>query len=277
MSPAGTLLLTVLFGLLSTSSTLNILGLFPHPGKSHFDVFEPLLKALVDQGHNLTVISHFPRKTPLERYADISLQGDTDILLNVINIDDFPKNRLVYYASPIFLVKMAKESCKGLHTKQVQQFLKEDHKFDLIITEMFNSECFLGFVHKYQIPFVGLSSCTIMPWTNTRFGNPSHPAYIPVNLLPYSDRMSFLERIENTLYYVYSEILFKYFMEAPGYVEAKKVFGDDLPRLGDIASNVSLLLVNSHFSLNLPRPMVPNIIEVGGMFLPKVKTLPQVR
>ncbi|GLV33061.1 UDP-glycosyltransferase family 36 member D1 [Carabus blaptoides fortunei] len=274
MSPAPTLLLTVVFGLLSTASALNILGLFPHPGKSHFDVFEPLLQALASKGHNLTVISHFPRRTSLERYTDVSLRGDTDILLNAISIEDFPKSRLVSYSSIGFLIHAAKESCKGLHTKEVQQFLKEDHKFDLIITEMFNTECFLGFVHKYQIPFVGLSSCTLMPWTSKRFGNPTNPAYIPANLLPFSHRMSFLERVENTMFYVMANILFEYFMENPGYVEARKAFGDELPRLDTVASNVSLLLVNTHFSLNLPRPLVPNIIEVGGMYLPKRKALP---
>lgn len=59
--------------LLHSVCSLRILGLFPHLGKSHFDVFEPLLKELAIKGHNVTVVSHFPLKTPLKNYEDISL------------------------------------------------------------------------------------------------------------------------------------------------------------------------------------------------------------
>lgn len=268
--------LLLLFSVLSPCLCLNILGLFPHPGKSHFDVFEPLLKALAERGHNLTVIGHFPLKTPLPQYKDISLRGDTDILVDIIDVDALPKGRLIYYFSPLLLVSLARNSCKGLRAEKLQDFLKTKQKFDLIITETFNTDCFLGFAHKFNVPFIGLSSCTIMPWSNTRFGNPMNPSYIPVNLLPYSDQMTFIERVENTLYYIYSEILFNYGMESDSYIEAKKYFGDDLPPLQNIAKNISLMLVNTHFSLNLPRPIVPNIIEIGGMFLRTPKKLPQV-
>lgn len=30
-------------------------------------------------------------------------------------------------------------------------------------------------------------------------------------------------------------------------------------------SNVALVLLNSHFSINAPRPYVPNMIEIGGI------------
>lgn len=51
----------------------KILGLFPHPGVSHFNAFQPILKGLADAGHEITVISHFPEKNPPANYKDMPL------------------------------------------------------------------------------------------------------------------------------------------------------------------------------------------------------------
>lgn len=41
--------------------------------------------------------------------------------------------------------------------------------------------------------------------------------------------------------------------------------------------NVSLILLNSHFTAQLPRPYLPNVIEVGGMHIKsKANKLPTV-
>lgn len=40
----------------------NILGVFPLPGKSHFVMFERLMKRLAEKGHNVDVATHFPSK-----------------------------------------------------------------------------------------------------------------------------------------------------------------------------------------------------------------------
>jgi UDP:flavonoid glycosyltransferase YjiC (YdhE family) len=42
-------------------------------------------------------------------------------------------------------------------------------------------------------------------------------------------------------------------------------FPNPKPSLGEAMKNVSLVLLNSHFTLNYPRPYVPNMIEVGGL------------
>lgn len=61
--------------LLASSNSLayNILGIFVHPGKSHFDMFQPMVQGLADNGHNLTVISMFPEANPPANYRDVVL------------------------------------------------------------------------------------------------------------------------------------------------------------------------------------------------------------
>lgn len=51
----------------------RILAIFPHFGASHWYSFRPLVEELAQRGHDVTVLSPFPRKTPLKNYRDISL------------------------------------------------------------------------------------------------------------------------------------------------------------------------------------------------------------
>lgn len=47
-------------------------------------------------------------------------------------------------------------------------------------------------------------------------------------------------------------------------------FPNPKPSLDDAMKNVNLVLLNSHFSLNYPRPYVPNMVEVGGLHINRV-------
>lgn len=156
--------------ILQTGLSLNILGLFPHPAISHFKVFQPLLRELAHRGHNLTIISPFPLKEPIPGYNDISLAKDTKIIMNAINMDSFKKSIFRYYLSPLFIANMAESICEKLKSETMLDFLKNEDTFHLIITEVFCNDCFMGFIYKYKVPVVGLSSTMVMPYNNGFFG-----------------------------------------------------------------------------------------------------------
>lgn len=44
------------------------------------------MKALAEAGHEVTVVSHFPNKEPIENYKDEALTGKQD-LKNFVNLD----------------------------------------------------------------------------------------------------------------------------------------------------------------------------------------------
>lgn len=77
---------------------LRILGLFPHPGHSHFFVFQPVLRALADAGHDVTVVSRFPEKNPPPNYKDLTLTGMHE-LVNGINLEVSYVNNEYKYAN----------------------------------------------------------------------------------------------------------------------------------------------------------------------------------
>ncbi|KAF2881521.1 hypothetical protein ILUMI_24655 [Ignelater luminosus] len=267
----------VLFHFWTTINGYKILGLFPHPGKSHFDAFRPLLKALAEKGHEVTVISYFPQKNPMKNYKDIDINGELKLHTHAVNVDDFTGARYEKYILPIVLAYFGYRSCDdGLSNKDLHEFLKTKPKFDIVLAEFFNSQCFLGIVHQLNNPpIIGLSSCIVMPWHSIAFGHSSNPAYIPNSFMPFSTHMTFFERVENTVLYLFHQAIFKFLIDIPGQWQARKHLGNDIPDLNDIATNSSLILVNNHFTYTSSRPLVPGYIEVGGMFIGKPKKLPQ--
>jgi hypothetical protein len=72
------------------------------------------------------------------------------------------------------------ETCdKMLSFHKVQELLKSEEKFDLVITETFLTDCFLPFVHKFIAPNIVVTFCVMFPWSNDHMGNPDNPSYIP--------------------------------------------------------------------------------------------------
>ena len=51
---------------------------------------------------------------------------------------------------------------------------------------------------------------------------------------------------------------------------------DDMPSIAAIEHTTSLVLLNQHFGINYPRPLMPNLVKVGGMHVLPPKKLPQV-
>lgn len=87
LMPHGILVLAT-FMFLSPSPIvgLRVLGLFPHPGVSHFHFFKPIMQVLAAHGHNVTVVSHFPDPNPPPNYKDLTLTG-LDMMHNSVDLD----------------------------------------------------------------------------------------------------------------------------------------------------------------------------------------------
>lgn len=259
------------------SNGYKILGIFPHGGKSHFNMFVPILRELARRGHEVTVISHFPEKQPLPNYTDISLVGAGDIDLNTTPVSMIEE--IGYFRDikeHMLVLESGKNNCEGLNFPQIQSFIKSNKKFDIIIQEYFNSDCFLALNYIFKAPSIAITSSQILPWNTDRFGIPVNPSYIPVNLLTFSDHMTFFERVINTVGYFVHTYILPGMYSSIGESAVRKYISDDLPPLESIAKNTSLFLTNAHFSINKPRPLPPNVIEIAGAHLGKPKPLPTV-
>ncbi|CAH0561451.1 unnamed protein product [Brassicogethes aeneus] len=267
----------VLYLLVSSVSALNILVLFPHPGASHFYVFEPMFKTLAARGHSLTIVSYAPKKTAVENIRDVGLDENLRSFQEVIHFEMLAKSRKVMWFESNNLGNFARKSCEAAYDNDnLKKFLKEENKFDVILMEFFNSNCLNGLIHKYKAPVIGLSSCQMMPWHGRYFGTQDNPAYTPTTFMDYTDKLTFIERVENTIMKLYCIFTFDYIITPHGNELSKKHWGIDLEEKENILYNTSLMLLNTHPVLNLARSYPPNVIEIGGIHVPsETKKLPK--
>lgn len=253
----------------------RILAVLPFHGKSHFFVYEPLLLELARRGHELTVISHFPREKPVARYTDIDVRNinAAEIKLNLTEFLEYGLEPSKVVEEMMYYVKCFESILKN---KQVQNLISSTIKFDLIISEIFVSDMFIGFSHRFQAPLVEMISSIVIPWASDRFGIPDNPSYIRTYINQGAGSMSFYERTWNTFEYLLTKCFYSYIITKTDDRISKQQFGKETPSVEEMMKKTSLFLVNSHFSINGARPFPPQVVEVGGIHLKSAKPLPQV-
>jgi len=258
------------------ASAARILGVFPHQGYSHHMVFMPYLRTLADRGHDVHVISNFESSHP--KITDISIAGSMSMPNNNITMPDNPGHFGIVKTLKIMigLYYMSKTTESLFDVPAVRNLLDDQTaSFDLVIAEHFNSELPLGFAAKYRAPFVLLSSCSLPPWTMSLVGQPLQIAYKPSMLSGLPERMDLGQRLINTAVTVVSVAVFRLINRSWSQQTLRKRMDLDVS-LDELASNVSLVLVNTHWSLNGVSPTVAAVKETGGMHIMPPKQLPIV-
>jgi glucuronosyltransferase len=166
-----------------------------------------------------------------------------------------------------------------LQQKTVQDLIhSSDQEFDLIVTEAYSNDYVLGFAHKFKAPIVQIVSYGGSSWMGDWVGNPNPYSYVPDPFQNFSDRMDLWQRILNTLGNTVQKLTRHFYFLPRQQALLEKYFSDyaPLPSISDLDSSTSLLLVNHHFSISYPRPLLPNIVQVGGMHIKPAKKLPEV-
>jgi hypothetical protein len=113
----------------------------------------------------------------------------------------------------------------------------------------------------------------IFPWTAASFGNPMLPAVVPFIPYGFGEKMNFWQRTGNLIGVVYYEMARRYYFLPKMEALYRKYVRPDLPGVEELERNSSLALINSHINFVPPRPLTPDVIEVGGMHLRDAKPL----
>lgn len=275
-------LISVLAVLASAQDTYSarVLGLFPHTGKSHQMVFEPLLRRLAENGHHVTVVSFFPLKNPPGNYSDVSLEElappdietldlayfehSSNTVLKTLRLDRIVEQLNVFES----LAHMALNVCSKI-VKFVPLANALKMKYDVVLVENFNSDCMIGLAHVYALkaPMIALSSCPMMHWSADRIGAVDNPSYVPIVSGFFGSTMTFIQRLENTFLNFYYKLWFRYAIQLKEEAIIETHLGKQIPDLQELANNITLIMVNVFHSLNGVRPLLPGIVEVGGMHL----------
>ena len=250
----------------------DILFLLPLATKSHKNVFEPLYKALADRGHNVTVVSPVHPKGNYTNVREIVPVPYDDL------IPDFP-NPFERRKSGRLTTTMAANvnlllpACERIYS--VPEFVDLiNHKFDLVFLNGFANDCFAGVVYKIGSPFIMMVSMAPPNYIASLVGNHLPPSFVPFTMLPFTDEMNLIQRTAN---FVMNVAVGGIMWWSYGSLDeiARKHLGSDLPSISEIEKNVSMILTNSYFPLTYSRPLLPDIVEVGGMHCRPAKSLPK--
>lgn len=268
--------LLCLFGLRCTRSA-NILVVSPTVSKSHYVMFGVLSRALVGRGHNVTQITTFPEVATTENLTEISVKSVRTVFLNDLPVEMFGEVPPSLLTAARMLLVYVDSTANVLNFTEVRRLMtSESEKFDLVISESFVDDVFLGFAHKFEAPVITVSSCYMYAWTADRFAVPSDPAYIPGFHSGYGVRMQFWQRLRNALLDAAERLFFRLLLEPRQTAVVREYFGADYPTVDQLVRNISLYFINTPSALYGTRPYPPQVVDISGIHLQQAKPLSQV-
>nr|XP_023027752.1 UDP-glucuronosyltransferase 2B1-like [Leptinotarsa decemlineata] len=267
----GILYLCAIF---SITHGAKILGVFSFCAHSHFMVGFRLMKELADRGHEVTLISSFPREVPIENLREISVEEMKKPVSEYLNkLREF--GQLNHWGQLQFMLEMARIYTEiVLKNQNVQALLNSDEKFDLVIMEHFWNEAFTIFAHHFKCPLIFVAPGPTTIFNSHLLANPSFSSYMPNLLTGYGSKMNFWERLSNTFLDLLSAA-FVEFRLLPDQNAVLKATIPNAPQLRTILYNASLMFVMSDISIHDPIPLQPNIKNIGGHHVGPLKALPK--
>ncbi|KAH8378425.1 hypothetical protein KR093_011326 [Drosophila rubida] len=286
-SAVGLLLVALLATLHApTVQSANILGVFTSHSPSHLIIHMSVMKALAEEGHNVTVVSSMPPKVTHKsiKHIVIPLSKSEEQTLND-GMSTLAKDK----PSMTTTMKTIFGSLSLLINKQVdilederftELYRNKGNKFDAVVVGFFFNMYQVGLGARFNCPIIVSWCGQPMEQIDNVIGNPVLTASVPtmhVGVKP-GQAMNFQQRLANFL----STIGFRgfsLFLEYKNDGFYKRLFGNDpaMPSYAVAKKNVSLVFCNSHAISEGPiRPNVPGIVEIGGIQIKdKPEPLPQ--
>lgn len=266
---------------LRSSDGSRILSVNVFPGRSHWMMISAILEGLVERGHEVTVITNYPRKEPHPNYTEIVISPIYDFWGKSVKVDSLYDLTEISIHQMLmdFLYPLGLETAAYAFTRDnVMDFLRNDEShFDLLLAEQFYQESYLMLAHKYNIPIVTIGTFGFAQYMGPMMGLMNAWSHVPHEFLPYTDRMSLFQRTYNSLVSTYELLIRSWHYLPQQEAMAVKHFGflpGPLPRIADLERQVSVILLNSFPPLTTTRAKVPGLVQVGGLHIKEPKRLP---
>ncbi|XP_072477054.1 UDP-glucuronosyltransferase 2B31-like isoform X5 [Notamacropus eugenii] len=258
---------------------------------SHWINLKTILDGLVQRGHEVTVLT--PSATVFvdpgnstgfhaEVYPVETNQEDLGALFDnliALWVNEFKKLSALEYGVVLqemhfFSSRLVKKQCENVVlNKDLVKKLKKA-KYEVVLADAI---CTCGelIAEILGIPFVYSLRFT-MGNTIEKYcgGLPSPPSYVPVPLTVLTDKMTFMERVKNMLFFIYFDFWFQNF----DMKNWDQFYSDVLGRpttLCETMGKAEMWLIRTYWDFEFPRPYLPNFEFVGGLHCKPAKPLPE--
>ncbi|XP_010120155.1 PREDICTED: UDP-glucuronosyltransferase 1-1-like [Chlamydotis macqueenii] len=250
---------------------------------SHWLSMREVLDGLRQKGHEIVVVApestlqikptkNFVMKMyPAPLTQEEIHQNFQEFLQDVFEEGSFLTRFLRVYQSMKRLSDLAVSSCADLlYDKELVRYLEES-KFDVVLTDAV-LPCGPILAEHLSVPSVFFLQQMPCGLDFEAAQCPSPPSYVPRQFTEYTDHMNFLQRVKNLIFGISSPFLC-YFMFQPYSKLASEFLQRDVT-VPDLLRQASIWLMRLDFVFHYPRPLMPNIIVIGGVNCAK-KKLPQ--
>ncbi|XP_065606836.1 UDP-glucuronosyltransferase 1A1-like isoform X5 [Cyrtonyx montezumae] len=270
--PQVTVTLLVLLSVLSLAAggKLLVVSVDGSPWSSALE----FLQVLKQKGHEIVVVAseasisvkpseNFVMKTYPVPFTQDKMNGSLDKFLE----DAFAEGSFLerFFKVRESMKKLSESTfitCERLlYNKELMRYLKESN-FDALFTDPVLS-CGVILAEYLSIPsiyFLRLIPCGL-DFAATQC--PSPPSYVPRAFTDYTDHMNFLQRVKNVIFET-SNLFLCIFVLNPYEKLASDFLQRDVTML-DLFRKASIWLLRYDFVLEYPRPLMPNMIPIGGV------------
>lgn len=245
-------------------------------------MYIPLVRKLVDRGHQLTIITNYLTPDFLE------MDNVTEIVLDrlVFDMSRYPNafDKLLspdsssWGITPLLLRSMMEYPRYITETlyndERIKQIMAKDD-YDLVIVSQVLYLTSAPLALHFKAPMIIFSPNKLFPGVASELGDEEHTSYVPFIFIGYTDRMNVWQRTVNTVLtkaYQYISHYYEIYTISP-LVRQLGILPDEL-HLQDTLKNVSLVFVNSHPTFTYQRTLPPQVIEVGGLHCRLAHSLP---
>lgn len=259
--------------MLTSANSANILGIFPFPYFSHNVFHQKIIDILLDEGHNVTVVTEVPFKSH-ENLTQILMRASQELLekSNFVKIHHATFTTIRDLELLCYTVKML---WRQMDEPNVLELIKAGRKnhFDLIITEQLIMTPFLAFAELYDCPIVLATSITPTPYFQSVMGNSVNPISDPdpLRIANAAGEMTIFEKIQSLCEAAFFGVFFPA-MNTIAHYQIKYYFPSMTTNIASIEDRVVLFLANTNPALGFIKPST-NLIHIGFLIIEPPKPL----
>ncbi|NWW99270.1 UD11 glucuronosyltransferase, partial [Caloenas nicobarica] len=241
---------------------------------SHWLSMREALDALKQKGHEIVIVApeitlhikptkNFTMKMYPVPFTQEEMDGNFETFLQkVFEEGSFLERFLKIYQSMKRVSDIALSSCSHLlHNKELVRYLEES-QFDALLTDPV-LPCGPILAEHLSLPsvfFLRGVPCGL-DFQATQCPNP--PSYVPRMFTHLTDRMNFLQRVKNLIFEIPNYFLCDFAFQS--YAKLASEFLQRDVTVVDLLRQASIWLLRFDFVLDYPRPLMPNIIVIGGV------------
>lgn len=260
---------------LCSCEAANILGVILHTSYSHQIPYRALWRELSLRGHKLTVLTTDPmRDSNLSNLTEIDISVGYGPWENsdIIAVSERENFHSVFTKMMVISEKVIEAE---FNVAEVQQLLKGDAKFDLVIAEFFYPVT-VAFSVKFDCPLIITWSTDLTGLGHEFLGNYNHILQHPTFQLAFDHPLTLAQRVFLFVgYFMEMSLTWKY----TGYFDQiiRKHFGEDYPSSMEILQErMGVAFINANPAFSNVRPLVPATVLIGGgIHVQPAKPLPE--